>query len=103
MIFFYGRNSFKVRAVQLSEVGIHSEVPGVVQFELRQKYGHLYWIPMFSMGTMWCVRKTDNKLYEVNPDLLPTLNALPRPKRGWLAFAGPILFGIVLLLSQIFG
>jgi hypothetical protein len=103
MIFFYGRNSFKVKTVQLSEIGIHSEVPGVVQFELRQQYGHLYWIPMFPMGSQWCVRKTDNKLYEVNSELLPTLNALPRRKLGWLAFAGPIIIGLVLLYFKIFG
>lgn len=102
MIFFYGRNSFKMKAVQLSEIGIHSAVPGVVQFELRQQYGHLYWIPMFSLGTQWCVRKTDNKLYEVNSELLPTLNALPRPKLGWIAFTGPILVGLGLLYYNIF-
>lgn len=102
MFFFYGRNSFKVKAVQLAEIGIHESVPGVVQFEYRQQYAHLYWIPMFPIGSMWCVRKTDNKLYEVSSELLPALNAVPRRKMGWLAFAGPIIIALVLLFGRIF-
>jgi hypothetical protein len=102
MILYYGRNSFKVKTVQLSDIGINTEVPGVVHFEYRQQYAHLYWIPMFPIGSQWCVRKTDNKLYEVNHELLPALNALPRRKMGWLAFAGPIIAALVLIYFRIF-
>ena len=102
MIFLYGRNSFKVKTVQLSEIGIHTEVPGVLHFEYRQQYAHLYYIPMFPIGSQWCVRKTDNKLYEVSHELLPVLNAQPRRKMGWLAFAGPIIFALILIYFRIF-
>ncbi|QHS58619.1 hypothetical protein [Chitinophaga agri] len=98
----YGRNSFNAKTVQLSEIGIHEQVPGIVQFELRQQYAHLYWIPMFPIGSNWCVRKSDNKLYEVNYELLPALNALPRRKLGWVAFIGPILIAGGLLFARIF-
>jgi len=99
----YGRNSFNAKTVELSELGIHSDVPGVVRFELRQQYAHLYWIPFFPIGSQWCVRKTDDKLYEVNAELLPALNALPRKKVGWIAFLGPILLGAGFLLFNLFG
>lgn len=98
----YGRNSFNAKTVKLSEIGIHDQVPGVVQFELRQQYAHLYWIPMFPIGSMWCVRKSDNKLYEVSNELLPSLNSLPRRKLGWVAFIGPILIAVGFLFARVF-
>lgn len=97
----YGRRSFRVRAAQLADIGIHEQVPGIVQFELRQNYAHIYWIPMLPLGSQWCIRKTDDKLYEVNDSLLPALNALPRPKLGWVAFIGPILIILAILLAQV--
>jgi hypothetical protein len=98
----YGRNSYNAKTVKLSEVGVHDQVSGIVQFELRQQYAHVYWIPIFPIGSMWCVRKTDNKLYEVNSDFLPTLNALPRRKMGWVAFLGPIIIAFGFLFYRIF-
>ncbi|MVT12430.1 hypothetical protein [Chitinophaga tropicalis] len=98
----YGRNSYRVRSAQLAEIGINEQIPGIVQFELRQNYAHIYWIPLFPLGSQWCIRKTDNKLYEVNDSLLPALNALPRPKNGWIAFTGLILIAAALLWFSIF-
>lgn len=91
MIFFYGRRSLLMKSFQLADIGVFSDVPDFVQFELRQNYAHLYWIPLFPLGKMWCVRKADDKLYEVNEELLPLLEALPHPSMSWVAFLGPIL------------
>jgi hypothetical protein len=98
----YGRRSFNAKSVKLSEIGITTDVPGVVQFEYRQQYAHIYWIPMFPLGAEWCVRKTDDKLYELSSqELIPVLNAVPRPKLGWVTFLGPILGISWLLLFSI--
>ena len=88
-----------MKAFQLADIGIFNDAPDFVQFELRQEYAHLYWIPLFPIGKVWCVRKTDDKLYNVNEELLPLLEALPHPRVSWLAFAGPILIAGGLLFS----
>lgn len=80
-----------MKSFQLADIGVFSNVPDFVQFEVRQQYAHLYWIPLFPLGKMWCVRKSDDKLYEVNDELLPLLEALPHPSTSWVAFLGPIL------------
>ncbi|SEW50444.1 hypothetical protein [Chitinophaga arvensicola] len=101
MIFFYGRRSLLMKSFQLTDIGIFSDVPDFVRFELRQEYAHLYWIPFFPLGKMWCVRKSDDKLYEVSSEVLPLLKALPHPTVSWMAFLGPILLAVVFLLFQI--
>ncbi|PSL43487.1 hypothetical protein CLV51_108179 [Chitinophaga niastensis] len=101
MFFIYGRRSLCLKAFQLADIGIASDVPDFVQFEVRQEYAHLYWIPLFPIGKIWCVRKTDDKLYEVHEDLLPLLKALPHPAVSWISFLGPILIGVALLYSMV--
>jgi hypothetical protein len=101
MLIFYGRRSLRLKAFQLADIGIFSEIPDFVQFEVRQEYAHLYWIPLFPIGKIWCVRKTDDKLYEVNEELLPQLKALPHPSVSWIAFLGPVLVGAGVLYTMV--
>ncbi|BAV04084.1 hypothetical protein SAMN05421788_104180 [Filimonas lacunae] len=101
MIFFYGRKSFNAKTVQLSDIGIFETQSDIVQFELRQEYAHLYWIPFFPVGSKWCARKSDNNLYEVNNELVPALDAIPRKKLGWVAFIGPIVLVLIVLVAKL--
>ncbi|MCW3465473.1 hypothetical protein [Chitinophaga nivalis] len=99
----YGRRSFCMKSFQLADIGIANDIPDFVKFEVRQTYVHIYWIPLFPIGKIWCVRKTDDKLYEVNAEILPALQSLPHPKVSWVAFIGLILIGVLFLAFVVAG
>lgn len=65
----YGWNSFKIRSFSLIDLGIvRKEYFDISSIEVRQKYFHVFWIPFFSLGKKWVVRK-DDQLYEMPADL----------------------------------
>jgi hypothetical protein len=65
----FGWNSFKIRSFSLIDLGIvRKEYFDISSIEVRQKYFHVFWIPFFSLGKKWVVRK-DDQLYEMPADL----------------------------------
>src|ERR1044072_1972908 len=91
MSIVFGWNSFKVRSFTLAEVGVMKEAEPGLEFEVRQAYFHLFWIPMFSIGKRWVVRK-GGKMYEMPGDIRAraqrSLTGIGTP---WYTFTGPIL------------
>ena len=87
----FGWNSFKVRSFTLSDIGIiKQEEPGL-QFEVRQAYFHLFWIPFFGLGKRWVVRK-GGKMYEMPGEIKALAQkSLTRVGTPWYTFAGPLL------------
>src|SRR5690349_9358749 len=97
----FGWNTFKIRSFSLPELGIKEE-PGI-SIEARQKYFHLFWIPFFSMGRKWAVRK-GGQLYEL-PQSLETLvktsSATSAVKTPFYTYAGPLLIAAGVIFYQI--
>jgi hypothetical protein len=91
MSIVFGWNSFKVRSFTLAEIGIMKQPEAGLQFEVRQAYFHLFWIPMFGLGKRWVVRKGD-KLYDM-PDDIKALarKSLTGIRMPWYTCAGPIM------------
>jgi hypothetical protein len=91
MSIVFGWNSFKVRSFTLAEIGIMKQPEPGLQFEVRQAYFHLFWIPMFGLGKRWVVRKGD-KLYDM-PDDIKALarKSLTGIRMPWYTCAGPIM------------
>lgn len=87
----YGWNSWKIRSFTLPEIGIMKEPQPGLQFEVRQAYFHLFWIPMFGLGKRWVVRKGD-KTYDMPGDIKAlakkTLTGIRMP---WYTCAGPLM------------
>jgi hypothetical protein len=91
MMIVWGHNSFRLKKVAPFEVGLLDTSFNNMHFELRQRYGHLFWIPIFPIGQKWVVRKADNKMYEITPELSAHLiMAYPHKVSIW-AFTGPLL------------
>ena len=91
MSIVFGWNSFKVRSFTLAEVGVIKEAEPGLQFEVRQAYFHLFWIPMFGLGKRWVVRK-GGKMYEMPGDIKALAQrSLTGVRTPWYTFAGPIL------------
>jgi hypothetical protein len=89
----YGWNSFVVGKYRPSDIGLDANMDQNVVFERRQKYAHLFWIPVFGIGKIWVLRKrNDGNQYKVNPDVEKVLEyKYPNHQTPWYTFALPVL------------
>lgn len=97
----FGHNNFNLLTVMPAELGmIDSQFAGI-KFQLRQKYGHLFWIPFIPLGTMWVINRGDGKLYHCPPDMEHTLRQ--RYPRGGSIFAwsGLLLIAAIAIIYTI--
>ena len=93
MSLVFGWNNFHIKSYKPSELGLPVELDEQLTIERRQKYFHLMFIPTFSLGQTWSVRKRgDSALYEVPAQMLVFLEAQNiQHKTPWYTFALPIL------------
>lgn len=88
----FGWNHFKIKSYQPHEVGMNVSEKYDFNFEARQKYFHLFWIPFIGIGKSWAIRKNGGKLYEVPAEMMPALLALENElKAPWYTYLGPLL------------
>lgn len=99
----YGWNSFVVGKHKPSDIGLEAEMDRDVLFERRQKYVHIFWIPVFGIGKVWVMRKTnDSNQYKVNDDVEKVLKyKFPNHPTPWYTFALPLLVAAILLIGQV--
>ena len=100
----FGWNHFKVRSFTPFELGITQKTDIDFTIELRQRYFHFFWIPFFSLGKKWAVRKA-GKLYEMPEVIAEAIRGRDdlRVKTPWYTYSGPllILLGIgIFMLSE---
>lgn len=101
MVLVWGHNNFRLKSVDPTEIGLLDRSFSNYKFELRQKYGHLFWIPFIPLGKIWVVKKTDGKIYNCPDDIesrlmqqFPARNSLWAWTGPLLIIGGVILFGI---------
>ena len=70
----FGHNNFRVKALAPVEIGITDTDYKQYMFELRQKYAHLFWIPIFPLSQIWVLRKPNGQLYDCPKDIENKLN-----------------------------
>ncbi len=102
----WGHNSFLLKTVEPIEIGLIGAEYNNIKFELRQEYGHLYWIPFIPLKKYWAVRKAaDNKLYHCTPTLENALKERYPKRTSIFAWTGPLLIlgglGIAEISSKI--
>jgi hypothetical protein len=99
----YGWNSFLIRTFSAFELGLTSDFSNDYNVEVRQKYFHLFWIPFFSLGKIWCVRKGD-ELYDLNDDAKKQVKtANVEVKTPFYTYAGLIAVALLFVFSNIQG
>jgi hypothetical protein len=89
----FGHNSFLLNKCKPSQLGLPEEMNQHYSIERRQRYFHLFWIPVFGIGKIWGLRKiTDGQLYNPNPELAAILDSLPlQEKTPWYTFSFLVL------------
>jgi hypothetical protein len=99
----YGWNSFLIRTFSAFELGLTTDFSNDFDVEVRQKYFHLFWIPFFSLGKIWCVRK-GGELYDLNDEAkmrIKTANV--EVKTPFYTYAGLIAVALLFVFSNIQG
>lgn len=105
MSLVFGWNNFHLKSYKPSALGLPAELDEQLTIERRQKYFHLMFIPTFSLGQTWSIRKRgDSNLYETPPQIGAFLEGLNiAHKTPWYTFALPILAacgGVLFLFFQ---
>lgn len=86
----YGWNNYRLTTVEPHELGIQRPADDL-SIEYRQKYFHLFFIPVFPLGKFWAVKQA-GKLYEPTPQLKQSLESMNLPtKNGIWAWTGILL------------
>jgi hypothetical protein len=106
MLIFFGIKNFGIKNFEPTELGLPQVTSDPYRVEYRQKYFHLYWIPIFGLGKDWFIRKSDDKLYEPLGELKAYLQGIPVKGMGeWhhnvRAFFGLIAIGCLVVFMNL--
>lgn len=104
MSIVFGWNHFKIKSIDPFAAGLSQNVQPGYRIEVRQRYFHLFWIPCFSLGKKWALRK-DNQLYEMPEQYMQVLRSRRdlHAKTPFYTYAGPLLaafVGICYMISE---
>jgi hypothetical protein len=104
MSIVFGWNHFRIKSIDPYAAGLSQNVQPGYRIEVRQRYFHLFWIPCFSLGKKWALRK-DNQLYEMPEPYMHVLRGRNdlRVKTPWYTYAGPLIAafaGICYMISE---
>ena len=96
MYIVFGWNHFRIKTFDPVEFGLSQQADPNLKIEVRQHYFHLFWIPFFSLGKKWAIRK-NNELYEMPGVLKSTIKSRDdmKVRTPWYTFAGPLLIAII--------
>ncbi|WP_018344071.1 hypothetical protein [Cytophaga aurantiaca] len=95
----FGSGKFRVLNKKPSELGLDKKLDAEFTIERHQEYFHVFWIPFFSLGQKWAIKKPNDKtFYEVPQELKNELAGYPKPKTPWYTY-----FLLYVLLAGIIG
>lgn len=87
----YGWNNYLLKSVQPEELGISRSQVSDLRVEYRQKYFHLFFIPVFPLGKFWAIRQ-QGKMYEPSAEMHQALQSIDVKTKHWIwAWSGIIL------------
>ena len=92
-----------IDSFSLKDVGLSESSDGIV--EIRQKYFHLFWIPVFATGKDWLVHKASGTYDLSDKDISHIIYQTGNPKTPWYTFAVPIVcggFAIIAIIGSLF-
>lgn len=96
MYIVFGWNHFKIKTFDPIEFGLSQQADPNLKIEVRQHYFHFFWIPFFSLGKKWAIRK-NNELYEMPGVLKSTIKSRDdmKVRTPWYTYAGPLLLAAI--------
>jgi hypothetical protein len=83
----FGKNKYLLKSFKPSEFGLPTDPNDTDLIVVYQRYAHLYFIPLFSLGKIWALKRGD-ALFELTPEFQQFIHAVnPKLPSGWLAFS----------------
>ncbi len=86
----FGHNNFKIKSTNSHELGLPSDAGfDGYQFEVRQRYAHLFWIPFFPIGKIYVMKiPGSSEMYEMPESIRALVEAkLGKVRTPWYSFA----------------
>ncbi|NDV69075.1 hypothetical protein [Dysgonomonas sp. 25] len=100
----FGWYTFLIKSYMFEELGIPTEdIQENMRVEVRQKCFHLFWIPFFSIGKLYALRRGDGKLYELPAEMENFLRTQTVHKTPWYTYIGLMLVAAVCLFFWVNG
>ena len=97
----YGLNNFLIKTFRAFDLGLVLNYSDDFDVEVRQKYFHLFWIPFFGLGKIWCIRRGKD-LYDLPNGMKEQINQSSLGvKSPFYTYTGLILVGFLFLFSNI--
>jgi len=97
----YGWNNYVLKTVEPHELGISQNAGSNVQIQYRQKYFHLFFIPVFPIGKFWAIKQA-GQLYQPSAEMQQALVGIDvKTKNKIWAWTGLLLIGAVLLFYNV--
>lgn len=93
----FGQYSFKIKTYNPEDFGIKNEQKSNFEIEVRQKCFHVFWIPCFSIGKIYALRK-DGKLFNLPQEYIPKIKSKDKLKTPWYSFSLPIIITLYLII-----
>lgn len=100
----FGHNNFLIKSYTAKEVGIPEEQATGMLFQVRQRYAHIFWIPIFPIGKAYVLKREGEKqLYEMPTEIKQVIQArYGNPKTPWYSFA-LLLLGLAIGFFALIG
>lgn len=100
----YGTGTYTLRRFAPNELGLFDSSFNGFEFLVLKRYAHLYWIPVFPIGTVYALKQPNSSdKYEVSDEGLKSLMKQQPVSLWWhsLAFAGPLLLILGLTFNNV--
>jgi hypothetical protein len=103
MLVHFGTGSYTLKSYTPLELGLPLNYTQDAEFNIKQKYFEIYWIPIFAIGMAYTVRHKGGTVdYVVSLEIEETMRQLSYPKwKKMLAFAAPLLALLIALTISI--
>lgn len=98
MRIIFGWNSFLLKSITNTDLGIPENETSRFTIEIRQFYFHLFWIPFFGIGKRCLIRK-DDELYPMPSEYQVLVDEIKQNvKTPWYTFTGPLLLFLAYIM-----
>lgn len=93
----FGWYSWLIRYYTPQQLGLVDSSWDNIRFEVRQKCFHVCFIPFFSIGKMYVMRK-EGQMYGVTPEFESHMRSVELHKTPWYSYLGLILIPLCFIL-----
>lgn len=97
----FGWYSFRIKSYSAKDLELDIEQWKDSSFEVRQKVFHIFWVPVFSIGKLYSLKK-QGKLYDLQENIIDKIKNKGKIGTPWYSFLLPILLIAIPLIIGVY-